>query len=160
MAWTSSKWDGFWFSSSIWPWPQKNMGLLIKDFYTFGPILVILAWMSDEWWVTWTSLWLTHIPIQTDTNTRMPKLASGKKVSSVNFSPLLVYCCVYMQLKTALIYLVMHIHIIDSTRTTRTPVFWGYPLLPLDYLYNWFTLDSKSKQQKVKVTNLKTLLIL
>ena len=38
---------------------------------------------------------------------------------------------------------------------TRTPAFWGYPLLPHDYPYCWVILDSKSKKGKVKVTNLK-----
>ena len=37
------------------------------------------------------------------------------------------------------------------------PVFWGYPLPPHGYPYYWFILDSKSKQDKVKVTNLKNL---
>ena len=45
------------------------------------------------------------------------------------------------------------------SRTTRTFAFWGYPLLPHDYPYYWpqFILDAKSKQDKVKVTNLKNL---
>ena len=34
------------------------------------------------------------------------------------------------------------------TRTTRTPSFWGLP-------YHWVILDPKSKEDKVKVTNLK-----
>ena len=38
---------------------------------------------------------------------------------------------------------------------TRTPVFWGYPLLPHDYPFYWVKLDPKSKEDKVKVTNLK-----
>ena len=42
-----------------------------------------------------------------------------------------------------------------TTRTTRTPAFWGYPLPPHDYLYYWVILDPKSKDDKVKVTNLK-----
>ena len=42
-----------------------------------------------------------------------------------------------------------------STRTTRTPAFWGYPPLPHDYPYHWVILDPKSKEDKVKVTNLK-----
>ena len=37
---------------------------------------------------------------------------------------------------------------------TRTPAFWGYPPLPLDYPYYWFILDPKSKQDKAKATNL------
>ena len=41
------------------------------------------------------------------------------------------------------------------TRTTRTPAFWGYPLPPHDYPYHWVILDPKSKEDKVKVTNLK-----
>ena len=40
------------------------------------------------------------------------------------------------------------------TRTTRTPAFWGYPPPPNDY---WVILDPKSKEDKVKVTNLKNL---
>ena len=46
----------------------------------------------------------------------------------------------------------------DETRTTRTPAFWGYPLPPHDYPYHWVLLDPKSKEDKVKVTNLKNLL--
>ena len=42
-----------------------------------------------------------------------------------------------------------------STRTTRTPAFWGYPPPPNDYPYHWVILDPKSKEDKVKVTNLK-----
>ena len=41
------------------------------------------------------------------------------------------------------------------TRTTRTPVFWGYPPPPHDYPYHWVILDPKSKDDKVKVTNFK-----
>ena len=41
------------------------------------------------------------------------------------------------------------------TRTTRTPAFWGYPPPPHDYPYHWVILDPKSKDDKVKVTNLK-----
>ena len=43
----------------------------------------------------------------------------------------------------------------DITRTTRTPVFWGYPPPPHDYPYHWVILDPKSKDDKVKVTNFK-----
>ena len=38
---------------------------------------------------------------------------------------------------------------------TRTPAFWGYPPPPNDYPYHWVILDPKSKEDKVKVTNLK-----
>ena len=41
-----------------------------------------------------------------------------------------------------------------ETRTTRTPAFWDTPR-PHDYPYKWFTSDPKSKQDKVKATNLK-----
>ena len=41
------------------------------------------------------------------------------------------------------------------TRTTRTPVFWGYPPPPHDYPYHRVILDPKSKEDKVKVTNWK-----
>ena len=41
------------------------------------------------------------------------------------------------------------------TRTTRTPAFWGYSLPPHDYPYHSVILDPKSKEDKVKVTNLK-----
>ena len=44
-----------------------------------------------------------------------------------------------------------------KTRTTRTPAFWGYPQPPHDYPYYWVILDPKSKEDKVKVTNLKNL---
>ena len=42
-----------------------------------------------------------------------------------------------------------------KTRTIRTPAFWGYPPPPHDYPYHWVILDPKSKEDKVKVTNLK-----
>ena len=42
-----------------------------------------------------------------------------------------------------------------ETRTTRTPEFWGYPPPPHDYPYHWVILDPKSKEDKVKFTNLK-----
>ena len=42
-----------------------------------------------------------------------------------------------------------------KTRTTRTPAFWGYPPPPHDYPYHWVILDPKSKEDKVKLTNLK-----
>ena len=35
------------------------------------------------------------------------------------------------------------------------PAFWGYPPPPHDYPYHWVILDPKSKEDKVKVTNLK-----
>ena len=41
------------------------------------------------------------------------------------------------------------------TRTTRTPAFWGYPSRPHDYPFYWVILDPKSKEDKVKITNLK-----
>ena len=37
------------------------------------------------------------------------------------------------------------------------PALWKYPLPPHDYPYYWFILDPKSKQDKVKVMNLKIL---
>ena len=46
----------------------------------------------------------------------------------------------------------------NETRTTRTSAFWGYPPLPHDYPYHCIyhcILDPKSKEDKVKVTNLK-----
>ena len=43
----------------------------------------------------------------------------------------------------------------NTTRTTRTPAFWGYPPPPHDYPYHWVILDPKSKDAKVKVTNFK-----
>ena len=43
------------------------------------------------------------------------------------------------------------------TRITRTPPFWEYPPPPHDYPYYWVILDPKSKEDKVKVTNLKNL---
>ena len=44
------------------------------------------------------------------------------------------------------------------TTKTRTPAFWGYlhPLI-IYYPYYWVILDPKSKEDKVKVTNLKNL---
>ena len=48
-------------------------------------------------------------------------------------------------------------HLDDNigTRTTRMPGFSGYPPPPHDYPYNWVILDPKSKDDKVKITNLK-----
>ena len=45
-----------------------------------------------------------------------------------------------------------------SPRATRMPAFWEYPP-PLhdDYTFYWFIWDPKSKQDKVKVTNLNKL---
>ena len=43
----------------------------------------------------------------------------------------------------------------NNIRTIRTPTFWWYPPLPYDYPYYWVILDPKSKEDKVKVTNLK-----
>ena len=48
-------------------------------------------------------------------------------------------------------------HVSFAIRTTRTPEFWGYPPPPHDISYDWFILDPKSKEDKVKVTNLKNL---
>ena len=45
----------------------------------------------------------------------------------------------------------------NLTRTTRMPAFWSYPPPLHDYPYYWFISDPKSKQDKVKVTNLKNL---
>ena len=42
-----------------------------------------------------------------------------------------------------------------ETRATRMPAFWGYPLPPHDYPYHRVILDPKSKDDQVKVTNLK-----
>ena len=40
-----------------------------------------------------------------------------------------------------------------NTSTTRTPVFWGYPMLPMiTHTIEQFILDPKSKQDKVKFT--------
>ena len=44
---------------------------------------------------------------------------------------------------------------ISNIPPTRTPAFWGYPPQPHDYY--WVILDPKSKEDKVKVTNLKNL---
>ena len=44
-----------------------------------------------------------------------------------------------------------------TTRPTKTPAFWGYPPLPHDYSYYWVIMDPKSKEDKVKVINLKNL---
>ena len=43
----------------------------------------------------------------------------------------------------------------NLTRTTRMPTFWGYPPPPHDYPYHWVILDPKSKEDKVKFTNLR-----
>ena len=46
----------------------------------------------------------------------------------------------------------------EPTRTTRMPAFWGYPHWPIiTHTIEQFILDPKSKQDKVKVTNLKNL---
>ena len=61
----------------------KTIGILTKVFYTYGPNLVILAWMGDElsrgqaWWRTDVLTdWRTDAG---NDNTRRPILASGKK---------------------------------------------------------------------------------
>ena len=46
-------------------------------------------------------------------------------------------------------------HLPSWTRTTRTPAFWGYPQPPHAYPHYWVILDPKSKEDNVKVTNLK-----
>ena len=51
----------------------------------------------------------------------------------------------------------IHIRSQVKTRTTRTPAFREYPQQPHDYPYYWVILDPKSKEDKVKVTNLKNL---
>ena len=65
MAWASSKWGKFGFSSKIWPWRsrsiasppppppphkkhKKNIGTLTKLLCTFCPNLVILAWTRGD----------------------------------------------------------------------------------------------------------------
>ena len=53
--------------------------------------------------------------------------------------------------------MVMTVTVIKTTRTTKTPAFWGYPLPPHDYPYYWVILDPKSKEDKVKITNLNNL---
>ena len=62
--------------------PPKTIGILTKVFYTYGPNLVILAWMGDElsrgqtWWRTdWRTDGRTDAG---NDNTRRPILASGK----------------------------------------------------------------------------------
>ena len=45
----------------------------------------------------------------------------------------------------------------EQTKTTRTLAFWGNPPPPHDYPYYWVILDPKSKEDKVKVTDLKNL---
>ena len=65
--------------------PYKTIGILTKVFYTYGPNLVILAWMDDELLCGQASDYRTHGRTDTQTdagndNTRRPKLASGKKV--------------------------------------------------------------------------------
>ena len=54
-----------------------------------------------------------------------------------------------------ILYLTLVLHNALITRTTRRPSFWGYPLPPHDYPCHWVILDPKSKEDKVKVTNLK-----
>ena len=44
---------------------------------------------------------------------------------------------------------------IGTTRTARKPAFLGYPPPPHDYPYHWVILYPKSKEDKVKITNLK-----
>ena len=48
-------------------------------------------------------------------------------------------------------------HTSDSTTSakTRTPAFWGYPLLPHEYPYYWVILDPESKEDKVKIVKVK-----
>ena len=39
----------------------------------------------------------------------------------------------------------------ESTRTTRTPAFWGYPPPPHGYPYHWVILDPSHKKTKSKL---------
>ena len=62
--------------------PPKTIQILTKVFYTYGPNLVILAWMGDELLCGQAGV-DAHIRTHTQTdagkdNTRRPKLASGK----------------------------------------------------------------------------------
>ena len=72
--------------------PLKTIWILTKVFYTYGPNLVILAWMGNELLRRQASAYCTHRRTdgrthrQTDAgndNTRRPKLASGKNESSL-----------------------------------------------------------------------------
>ena len=47
-----------------------------------------------------------------------------------------------------LTFLASHTNFANTTKTTRTPAFWGYPPLPNDYPYHWVILDPKSKEDK------------
>ena len=63
--------------------PPKTIGILTKDFYTYGPNLVILAWTGDELTRGQASDYRTNGRTDTQTdagndNTRRPKPASGK----------------------------------------------------------------------------------
>ena len=63
--------------------PPKTIGILTKVFYTYGPNLVILAWMGDELSRRQASNYRTdgRTDGRTDAgndNTRRPKLAWGK----------------------------------------------------------------------------------
>ena len=59
-------------------------------------------------------------------------------------------------IKSKMTIIVMQHSITDNPRfqirtwTTRTPAFWGYPLLRHDYPYHWVILDPKSKEGSYK----------
>ena len=61
--------------------PPKTIGILTKVFYTYGPNLVILAWMDDELSRGQASAYRTHRRMDTQTDRRMqrqyPKAKTG-----------------------------------------------------------------------------------
>ena len=65
--------------------PPQTIGTLTKVFCIFDPNLAILAWTGPKLSRGQASDWHTHTDIHTeagDDNTRMPKLASGKKTQT------------------------------------------------------------------------------
>ena len=68
---------------------------------------------------------------------------------------LLIEFTYYMEVALSPHIMIFVLQLAMSTRTTRTPAFWGYPPPPHDYPSHWVILDPKSKEGKVKVTNLK-----
>ena len=87
MVWTSSKWDKYGLSSSIWPWWPRSIIPKTLGILTQGNLFYWLKFgnpgLNGLQVIAWTTSGLTHgrTHRQTDAgndNTRKPKLASGE----------------------------------------------------------------------------------
>ena len=122
-------------------WKCPTSVLLLSDYLPVAPITLLLIKYQRYICVTnWnmSDQYPTKL-VGSEKSTFQP--ASGQPPASVEGGAYvnIIFECVALTLV--------------STRTTRTPAFWGYPPLPHVYPYHWVILDPKSKE--VKVTNLK-----